>query len=351
MQNISIATEGLKRCGLSPRPELTAGSVYNSEDSMFELLDLIKKLFEGGKQSPERNPRIEVKKPQEPEPVPEERPDIVGDTLTPAAAVEIVHSPAFLPARSAPAASMLCSAKRRTQEPPRTSKPTPTRPLAQTQQQQKQRANKFATEADMELAFKQGILLHDRKADYLSFPMSTEPLSELNANSEQLLVQSPTHGVASAKTSIVPQNAAAMSDNSISRNRSQVCPVGSHSEAPLPGGMQTARLTSRRSFADGNSRQRRSSSKKPPTKSRENVPPKESEEYVPERRQNVPEGEKITIAKVDIRTRQRVLEWLEEIQLIKEGSVNVADFPNYCRNGVLIGDLIVRLEGVRIFRI
>ena len=51
--------------------------------------------------------------------------------------------------------------------------------------------------------------------------------------------------------------------------------------------------------------------------------------------------------KTDIKVKQKVLGWLEQISLIKHGVVKADDFPGYCRNGVLISDLIVRLEGVR----
>lgn len=50
--------------------------------------------------------------------------------------------------------------------------------------------------------------------------------------------------------------------------------------------------------------------------------------------------------KIDPKTKLRVLEWLESINLIKHGVVNPEEFPGYCRNGVLISDLISRIEGV-----
>eukprot|EP00826_Nyctotherus_ovalis_P008496 TRINITY_DN12203_c0_g1_i1.p1 TRINITY_DN12203_c0_g1~~TRINITY_DN12203_c0_g1_i1.p1 ORF type:complete len:163 (+),score=16.30 TRINITY_DN12203_c0_g1_i1:65-553(+) len=47
-----------------------------------------------------------------------------------------------------------------------------------------------------------------------------------------------------------------------------------------------------------------------------------------------------------IETRYKLLNWLEDIQLVKRGAATIAEFPSYCRNGVLLGDLILRLEGV-----
>jgi len=51
---------------------------------------------------------------------------------------------------------------------------------------------------------------------------------------------------------------------------------------------------------------------------------------------------------VNLETRHKLLAWLEDIQLIKPGSTTIAEFPGYCRNGVLLSDLILRLEGVSI---
>lgn len=50
--------------------------------------------------------------------------------------------------------------------------------------------------------------------------------------------------------------------------------------------------------------------------------------------------------KISIECKHNLLEWLENIQLIKPGAASIAEFPSYCRNGVLISDLILRLEGV-----
>lgn len=44
--------------------------------------------------------------------------------------------------------------------------------------------------------------------------------------------------------------------------------------------------------------------------------------------------------------RAKLLQWMEEIGLIKHGAVGLNDFAGYCRNGVLLSDLIHRIEGV-----
>ena len=49
---------------------------------------------------------------------------------------------------------------------------------------------------------------------------------------------------------------------------------------------------------------------------------------------------------VSEKVKEKLLMWMEEIGLIKHGAVSTEDFPGYCRNGILISDLILRLEGV-----
>jgi hypothetical protein len=49
---------------------------------------------------------------------------------------------------------------------------------------------------------------------------------------------------------------------------------------------------------------------------------------------------------ISLEQRHKLLYWLESIQLIKHNATTIAEFPSYCRNGVLLSDLIVRLEGV-----
>jgi len=52
------------------------------------------------------------------------------------------------------------------------------------------------------------------------------------------------------------------------------------------------------------------------------------------------------IQEISLEQRHKLLYWLEGIQLIKRNATTIAEFPSYCRNGVLLSDLIIRLEGV-----
>jgi len=56
--------------------------------------------------------------------------------------------------------------------------------------------------------------------------------------------------------------------------------------------------------------------------------------------------EKQTDKMLNKELQEQLLLWLEEIRLIKPGLVNIEKLPSYCRNGVLLADLINRLEGV-----
>jgi len=49
--------------------------------------------------------------------------------------------------------------------------------------------------------------------------------------------------------------------------------------------------------------------------------------------------------KTDIKTKHKIIKWLEKISLLKANAVSIDEFPSYCRNGVLLYDLITRLEG------
>jgi len=51
------------------------------------------------------------------------------------------------------------------------------------------------------------------------------------------------------------------------------------------------------------------------------------------------------LPKTNIKTRQKIIDWLQNIRLIKKNSVSTSEFHGYCRNGVLLYDLISRLEG------
>ena len=49
---------------------------------------------------------------------------------------------------------------------------------------------------------------------------------------------------------------------------------------------------------------------------------------------------------VNSQVKQKLIDWMVSINLIKENSVDPQNFPAYCRNGVLLSDLITCIEGV-----
>ena len=44
--------------------------------------------------------------------------------------------------------------------------------------------------------------------------------------------------------------------------------------------------------------------------------------------------------------KMKILHWLININIIKDGAILIDDIPRMCANGVFLGDLINRLEGV-----
>lgn len=48
---------------------------------------------------------------------------------------------------------------------------------------------------------------------------------------------------------------------------------------------------------------------------------------------------------VSYEEKERVVGWLEELRLVRAGAVKVEDLPAFCRNGVLLCDLVNRAEG------
>ena len=49
---------------------------------------------------------------------------------------------------------------------------------------------------------------------------------------------------------------------------------------------------------------------------------------------------------IDLKSKQKLIEWLIDIRLIKSNSVSIDEFHSYCRNGVLLADLINRTNVV-----
>ena len=50
---------------------------------------------------------------------------------------------------------------------------------------------------------------------------------------------------------------------------------------------------------------------------------------------------------VDMKTKIKILDWLIEIKLVKEGVANVSCLHLYCMNGVLLFDLVNVVKGTR----
>ena len=327
MRNIEIAINELRRVNspvISQRIQsLTPENVYNHENAMFELLETIKTLFDatkvGEKKEAEAFPEVysrheDLDQRNIAKDSPSRSADILGYENE--SSKGLVESPSFVPAHSAPPLSNLASAKkpRNLASPPKVTEPGPSRnphkPLKPQLSYHKSHAN---SQMDIQIALTQGVMI-DQKLDYLTFPMSTGPLSSLSQNE---IREDHSQSPEKPATSVASRN---------------TVKIKHASKSETPHVISTARADKPVSNKG---------------RGRENRVPSEmraSKSYY----QRKDEGlSQLNVPKVDIRTKHKLLEWFQEIQLIKEGAVTIAEFPNYCRNGVLFADLISRLEGVR----
>ena len=48
---------------------------------------------------------------------------------------------------------------------------------------------------------------------------------------------------------------------------------------------------------------------------------------------------------VSVKTKRKLLKWLEDINLLRRKAVSIKEFPQFCRNGVIFFDLINKLAG------
>jgi len=77
---------------------------------------------------------------------------------------------------------------------------------------------------------------------------------------------------------------------------------------------------------------------------RENLPPKKS--LVMEK-MSIPRDITVVVEQISNKTKEKIMNWLREERVIKNGAVSIKNFPEYCRSGVLIADLIVRMERIK----
>ncbi len=271
IKNIGLAINELKRLGIRKAQNLSAESVYNSEDAMFDLLECIKQAFDPGTSpSPSKIEQTDTARYLQQPPVSDKENE------------RIVQSPAFAYSASE---SIPCE---------RSSRVSPSIHQKSTFVSLKQ-LPASASEAELAVVQTQGIPLQDPRTGTMSFPKPTKPLvsfKEPQYSQKALQTVPATHVQKTPKTARAPPALVSRNRDDFSRGHKPSC-----------------------------------------FKSLTELDEIEDAVLAPPR--------------VDIKTKQRVLEWLEEIQLIKEGAVTIANFPQYCRNGVLLSDLVTRLEGTR----
>ena len=63
------------------------------------------------------------------------------------------------------------------------------------------------------------------------------------------------------------------------------------------------------------------------------------------RAQELEIGNDVQIDPINPKTKNKLLKWLESINLIRRNAVSVKEFPQFCRNGVIFFDLVNKLSG------
>ena len=53
----------------------------------------------------------------------------------------------------------------------------------------------------------------------------------------------------------------------------------------------------------------------------------------------------VIITEVEMKTKRKLIRWLEDINLIRRKAVGIKEFPQFCRNGVIFFDLVNKLQG------
>lgn len=63
------------------------------------------------------------------------------------------------------------------------------------------------------------------------------------------------------------------------------------------------------------------------------------------RQQEIVNNNEVIVTEVSMKSKRRLIKWLEDINLIRRKAVSIQQFPQYCRNGVIFFDLVNKLQG------
>ncbi len=360
LQNIATAISELRECPAGKRcrrlQELRPDDVYNSEETMYEFLAIIKAVFLPGDSELAEDESAAF----EGEEAKESTAKFAGNEMQaqtdvpppppPAKKVEekINKSAAPPPQRDRqPSAQSAQKPANRPPRPPelRTHRASASRSSLGTGEKSRKPAA-VSGEAEMSRCIVQGIVFDAGGCFVAPAPAGPVSVFLLSQNEDSDLLGSPV----SAFT-LQPEIAPAPASHSRTTSRSFVTPPSTSKE---PSELLTVRTgvapSSRRAPSKGSSpsppksnRTSRTAQLQSQSQSRSQL---QTQAKTVDTSPSPTAGADSRLPKVDVKTKHALLTWMERIQLIKPNSVTIAEFPGYCRNGVLLSDLILRLEGV-----
>lgn len=327
-KNIEIALNEIKRIDKNLRIELTEDSVYNSEDCMYELLEIIKSLFDNQNtqnQMLSKNHRVQEIKP----PIKYEE----------------------LPLQSSTTRENYKSNKENAESQPHSESPS-----------QKYNENELMNIQSPEFAKPDSIQEYS-KYDNKIIPKTKKPLQSApshsstayyqNQNQNQLRefkdirdIEPPHKFDTITKSAIVTTSNSKGQTPTRNQAKSTITFQKTADNRQVLTARQSTRMQNMGDIYEGSA-----------SRNIESIDNKSKNEYIsktPNRIINyykstteTEEEEQISAEPVDLKTKHKILSWLEDIHLIKPSASTVAEFPYYCRNGVLIADLIARAENLR----
>lgn len=316
LNNISLALKVMKGHPTleSKIKDLTPEKVYNSEDAMYALLEIIKDMFDSG------TSKISMQSLSCSEQVPQAISKNSANSKAETAkfpsfqlkAVDFgtVKSPSF----PDPAIQEKNAAAINPVQPKQTSNNIPRGPKATTKQPKDIAiAN---NEQEINRSLSRGILI-DNSNPYI-FPKSSKPIAEFIQHDKADLIN------LRKNEEQEPKSVQKRSENIMSEHPS------------------TTERIKKEDYKKRANSMRKSNNISPKEKQRISFRQASQKAKKTEINMAVP----VHIDKVQIRTKFKLLGWLHQIRLIKENAVTIAKFPDYCRNGVLFSDLVKRIEGV-----
>lgn len=326
MNNISLALSELQSCNFISFPsrlaKLSPDDIYNSEEAMYDFLNILKMAFEGGlkkeeikNESPVQETKPEANFPLSTPKIPKEENIQIQQQQNLKDSINNKKKPPRMP-------STIQSEQKQKQVVYCIDEPKSTKSVSQ-------KGTSIArNEKQMDNCLSRGIMVEGPKESY-AFAISTGPCFSETALEHTTDINQETRA---------RQFSGIRSVGQISQKSTPRVP-SSRSANLQPMTEQQSKPSSREKILINEEMPLQMDEKKTPQKYSQIT-------HTPNRENKLTYDSQHKKTQIDIKTKHKVLEWLEEIHLIKQNAATIADFPGYCRNGVLLADLIMRLEGV-----